>query len=121
MLLQVLHLRAVLRQRDERHVGDLVVGHRDVEAIAELLQRIDRHLLRLVRDHLAFAGFTHPEALDRLRENDGRLVLVLHRRRIGRVHLERIVAAAVQLPYLVVGKVGDHRLQFGELKKCSRT
>jgi hypothetical protein len=35
-------------------------AHRDVEAVAELLQRVDRHLLRLVRDHLALARFAHP-------------------------------------------------------------
>ena len=44
-------------------IVDLVVRHRDVEAVAELLERIRRHLLRLVRDHLAFAGLAHAEAL----------------------------------------------------------
>ena len=106
-----------LAQRDERHLGDLVVGHRDVEAVAELLQRVVRHLLRLVRDHLAFARLAHPEALDGLGEDHRRLVLVLHRRRVRGVHLERIVTAAVELPHLVVGQVGHQRLQLRRVEE----
>ncbi len=93
-LLQILRLRTVLGQRDERHRGDLVVRHRNVEAVAELLQRILRHLLRLVRDHLPFAGLAHAVTLDRLGQDHRRLALVLHRGRVRRVDLERIVAAA---------------------------
>ena len=76
-----------------------------------------RHLLRLVRDHLAFAGLAHAEALHGLGEDHRRLVLVLHRRGIGRVDLERIVAAAIELPHLLVGQVGDQRLQLRRVEE----
>ena len=68
-------------------------------------------------DHLAFARFAHAVALHGLGENDGRLALVLHRRGIGRVDLERIVAAAGELPHLVVVQVGDQRLQFRRVEE----
>jgi hypothetical protein len=58
--LQVLLFGTARRKADERQVGDLVVGHGDVEAIAELLERIVRHLLRLVRDHLSLADSPIP-------------------------------------------------------------
>ena len=44
----------------------LLVGDRDLEAVAESAQRVLRHLLGLVRDHLAFARFAHAVALDGL-------------------------------------------------------
>ncbi len=116
-LVQVLQLRTAVGKRDERHLGDLVVRHRDVEAVAELLQRVLRHLLRLVADHLAFARFAHPVALHGLGEDDRRLPLVLHGRRIRGVDLERIVTAATQLPHLLVGEVGDQRLQFRRVEE----
>ena len=40
---------------------------------------------------------------------------------VGGEDLEDVVAAAVQLPDLVVGPVGDQALSSGVLKKCSRT
>jgi hypothetical protein len=54
-LVQVLLLRTTVSERDEWHFRDLVVGHRNVEAIAELPQRLLRHLFRLVADHLPLA------------------------------------------------------------------
>ena len=36
---------------------------------------------------------------------------------VGRIDLTGVVTAAVQAPDLVVGHVGDHRLEFGELAK----
>ena len=91
--------------------GELVVGHRDLEAVAEAAQRVLRHLLGLVGDHLAFARFAHAVALDRLGQDQRRLAGVLDRGGIGGEHLHRVVAAARQAPDLVVAHVGDQRLQ----------
>ena len=57
-------------KREERHFLHLLVGHRQVEAVAELLQRVLAHLLLLVGDVLALAGLAHAVALDRLGEDD---------------------------------------------------
>ena len=65
-------------------------------------------LLLLVRDVLAFARFAEAVALDRAREDDGRLALVLGRRLVGVVDLHRIVAAEPQPLQLIVGEVLDH-------------
>ena len=108
---QVDHLRAVLGQLEERHLLDLVVGDRQAEAVAELLQHRLAHLLLLVGDVLALAGLAHAVALDGLRQDHGRLALVRHGRRIGGVDLAGIVAAARQAPDLLVGHVGDAGLQ----------
>ncbi len=88
---------------------------RDVEAVAEGAQILFRQLLLLVRDHLAFAALAEAEALDGLREDDGRLALVAHGGGVGRIHLARIVAAAVEAPDLLIRHVGDHRLELGIL------
>ena len=81
------------------------------------------HLLLLVRDILAFARLAHTVALDCLGEDSGGLHLVLHRRRISRVDLERIVAAADEAPRS--GRRTSRltmALSSGGLpKKCSRT
>ena len=69
---------------------------RDLEAVAERLQRVVAELLRLVRDVLPFAGLAQAVALDGLGENDGRLAVVFDGRLVGRVDLKRVVAAAVQ-------------------------
>ena len=75
------------------------------------------HLLLLVRDVLRLAGLAHAVALDRLGEDDRRLALVLDGRVVRRVDLVRIVAAAVQVPDVLVGPVGDQRLQLGRVEE----
>ena len=110
--LEVLDLLAVLRRAGERHLGNLVVVHRDVEGVAETLKRVLVELLLLVGTHGALSGLAHAETLDRVREDHGGLPLVLHRRLIGRIHLARIVSAAVQVPDLLVAHVGDHLQEF---------
>src|SRR3954462_13844446 len=70
-LVQVVHLGAVVVGLVERALGDLLVGERELEAVAEREQRAARHLLLLVGDVLALAGLAHPVALDRLGEDHG--------------------------------------------------
>ena len=84
------------------------VGDRNAEAGAERAQLLFVHLLLLVRDVLAFAGLAEPVALDRARQDHRRRALVLDRRLVGVVDLDRIVAAERHLLQLVVGQVLDH-------------
>ena len=70
-------------------------------------------LLGLMRDHLPFAGRAHAIAFDGLGENDGRLALVVDRRLVSSVDLDRIVPASGQRPDLGVGPILDHRRRLG--------
>ena len=81
--------------------------------------RIDseRHLLLLVRDVLRFARLAHAEALDRLGEDHRRLALVVDRHVKRRVDLVRVEAAAVEVPDLVVGPVGDEGLELRRIEE----
>ena len=104
-------LGAVVGRSVERRVRDLVVRDRDVEPVAERLERILAHLLLLVGDVLAFARFPHSVAFHRLCEDDGRLAGVLGRFGVCRIDLVRVVSAAVQAPDVLVGQVRDHLLE----------
>ena len=68
-------------------------------------------LLLLVGDVAAFARLAQPVALDGLGQDHRGRASVLDRRLVGRVDLDRIVAAALQLLELLVAQVGHHRLQ----------
>ena len=114
------HVLELGRSFGERHVRDLVelvVLDRDVKAVAERADRDPGHLLLLVRDVLRLARFAHAVALDRLREDHRRLALVVDRGLIRVVDLERIVAAAVELPDVVVRIVGDKLLQLRRVEE----
>ena len=106
--LEVLHFRAVFGRAIERHAGNLIVGDGDIETVAERLEGHIRHFLRLMGDVLAFTGRAHAIALHGLGQNHRWLAGVLGRRGIGRIHLERIVATAIEAPDVVIGHVGDH-------------
>ena len=73
-LVHVADLRAVLVRLVEGRFLDLVVGDGDAVAVAELLECRVTHLLLLVGEVLALAGFAHPVALDGLREDHRGLV-----------------------------------------------
>ena len=107
-LAHVPDLGAVVGGTVERGVRDLVVRDRDVEPVAERLERVLAHLLLLVGDVLSFARFPHPVALHGLGEDHGRLPGVPGGLGVGRVDLVRVVAAAVQPPDVLVGQVRHH-------------
>src|SRR4029077_12469969 len=100
MLGEVLHFRRTLGEAHEGHLLQLLIRNRNREPVAKLPKRLLVHLLGLMRDHLAFAGFTHPVALDGLGEDDGGLTLVLGGGLVSRIDLSWVVASARQLPNL---------------------
>ena len=94
-----------------RRLLELVVRDRQLEAVAEDLQLVGGQLLRLVGDVAALDARAERPALHRLGEDHGRRAGVRGGRRIGRVHLAVVVAAASQLGEVVVGEVLDQRAQ----------
>ena len=62
---------------------------------------------------LTFTGNPHSVTLDGLGQDHRRLPLVVHRRRIGRIDFQRVVAAAVEPPDILIRHIGDHLQQFG--------
>ena len=109
---QVGHLVAVVGKAQERQLGQLLVGQRQAEPVPEPGQGGVGHVLLLVGDVLPLAGLSHPVALDGLGQDDGRLAGRPHGGRVGGVDLDRIVAAAVERPDLLVGHARDHFPQF---------
>ena len=107
----VAHLVAVLRRLAKRQLGNVLIAHRNVEAIAQFAQRLIAELFLLVGHHLPFGRLAEPEALDRLGQDYGGPPACLHRRGVGRVHLAGIMAAAVETPDVFVRHVGDHFLK----------
>lgn len=81
---------------------ELFVRDRDVLEIAERLEIVERELLHLVRGIAALEVLAEGVALDGVRQDDRRLALVRHRRRVGSVHLAVVVATALEVPDLVV-------------------
>ena len=73
------------------------------------------HLLLLMGDVLPLARLAHAVALDGLGQDDRGLALVVLGGVIGRIDLERVMAAADQRPDLVVGPAGDHGGELGIL------
>src|SRR3984885_15734588 len=63
------------------------------------------------------ARLAHAETFDRLGENYGGCADVSDRGGISRVNFLRIMAAAVEVPNLLIRHVGDHFLGFGILAK----
>ncbi|MNB95677.1 hypothetical protein D3C75_428630 [compost metagenome] len=112
--LQVLHFRRIRARVVERHlaVGQLRVGHRNVEAVAEVAHRFVVQLLGLVGRVQCLTGAAHAVALDRLGQDHGRHALGVHGLVVGGVHLVRVVATTVQAPDVVVGQTGHHRSGF---------
>ena len=101
--MQVSHLGAVFRRLEEFEVGRLLVGQRQVEAVAKFDQRRIVQLLLAVRGHLALAGRAHAVALLGVRQDHGGLAAVRGGRGVGGVDLHQVVAAALQAVDLLVG------------------
>ena len=87
----------------QRRVGDV-----QVEPVAEGGEVLGGQLLHLVRGVAALEVAAQRPALDGLGEDDRRLALVLHRRLVGRVDLAVVVAAAGEVPDLLVAHALDH-------------
>ena len=99
---------AVVGRPVERRLGHFLVADRNAEPGAERLELVFVQLLLLVGDVLAFTRLADAVALDGARQDDGRLTRVLDRGLVGRVDLDRVVAAERQLLQLLVRQVLDH-------------
>ena len=110
----VFQFRRAFREGDEWQFLQIFVGHWNREAVAEIAHVVDVHFFLLVGRVLRLARAAHAVAFDGMRENDGRTI-----NRFGgcferRVDFERIVAAAIERPDVVIVPVGD---QFFQLRR----
>ena len=65
----------------------------------------------------ALTAFAHTKTFHGFNQQHGGLTLMVHRLVISRIHLLRIVAAALQTPNIVVAHVGHHLERLGVLAK----
>ena len=96
-----------------RRLLELLVGDRQLEAVAEDLQLVGRQLLRLVGDVAALDARAERPALHRLGQDHGRRAGVRGGGGVGRVHLAVVVPAASQPGEVVVVEVLDERAEAG--------
>ena len=113
MLLQVGQLFAVGSGFSKRQPGNLFVGDLNIEAVAYFLERLVAELFLLVGGVQAFARLAHAKPLDGFRQDHGGRALVRDRGGIGCIDFLRIMTAAIQVPNLLVGHIGDHFLELG--------
>ena len=110
-LVQVLDRLVVLVGLEvRREVGvllELRIRDRHVRAVAESLEVVEGELLHLVGRIAALEARAEGVALHRLRQDDGGLALVLGGCLESRVHLSVVVAAALEVPNVVVGVALD--------------
>ena len=98
-------------RRQVRVALELGVGDRHADLVAERLEVLERQLLHLVGRVAALERRAERVALDRLRQDDRRSALVLHRGLVGGVDLAVVVRAALEVPDVVVGHVLDQLLR----------
>ena len=110
-LVQVLHLGAVVGRFVEVEVFHLLVGQRQVEAVAERDEVGFVELLVAVGGHLALTGRAHAVAFFGLGQDDGGLAFVGGRGRVGGVDFHEVVAAAFEAVDLLVGHALGEALQ----------
>jgi hypothetical protein len=98
---------------------ELGVGDVHVEPVPEGLQRLDRQLLHLVGRVARLEVRPQRPALDRLREDHGRLPGVLDGRLVGRVHLRVVVAAAIEHRQVLGAQagLGEDALELGRVEE----
>ena len=101
----------------KRRVRDHIIADRNVEPPAKLAQFLLIHLLLLMRDIPPLARLAQPVALDRFGQHHRRPPLAIHRGFVARVHLPRVVPAAVHLAQLLVRQVIHQREQLRILPK----
>ena len=116
--MQVLHLWRVIGRLVKRHIGQLAVGNRNVEAIAHIANVVFAQLFGLVGGVFAFTGLAHAIALDGFdQQHRGLAGRVVVRPVEGGIHLSRIVATPAQGPNLVVRHFGHHLQHLGVAAK----
>src|SRR5690606_9878843 len=104
---QVFVFGAAFFRTVEGQVLQLVVTDRDAKGVAEFAQALGIDLLGVVGDVLALAG-AGTVTLDGLGQDYAGLTFMVDGGVVGRIDLVGIMAAAVELPDLLVGHVLDH-------------
>ncbi len=110
-LAHVADLLGVRAGVEVRRILELLVGDRQLEAVAEDPELVLVELLRLVRDVAGLDAAAKGPALDGLGQHDRRRTPELRRGLVGGEHLPVVVAAAAEPQDVVVREVLDHPAQ----------
>ena len=91
-------------------VLELLIRDRDAQVVAERLEVVEGEFFHLVGGVAAFEVRSESVALDRFGQDDGGFALEFGRCLVRGVDLAVVVAAALEVPDLVIGEVRDHVL-----------
>ena len=104
---QVFVLFRPFREGDVRQFFNLLIGDRNVEAVANIAHAIHVHFLHLVSDVFTFGGVTHAITFDGMGQDDGGFAFGFLRFFQCSVDFLRIVTTTVQRPDLLISPVGN--------------
>src|SRR6185312_3975650 len=107
-LLHVSNFSTVVRWTIKRCVMQIFVRNRNSKSRAEHAQLVLIELLLLVCDIFAFTRFAQSVTFNGFGEDDCRRPFVLHRRFVGGMHFDGIMAAKAHPRHLLVGKMFHH-------------
>ena len=102
---QVLVLFRTFREGDVRQFFYLLIGHWNVETVADITHAVHVHFLNLVSDVFTFCGITHAVTFDGVGQDHSRFTFGFTRFFQCSVNFLRIVTTAVQRPDLLVSPV----------------
>ncbi len=107
LAVQVFVLFRTFREGNVRQFFNLLIGNRNIEAVANIAHAVHVHFLHLVSDVLTFSGVAHAIAFNGMCKDNGRFAFGFLRFFECSVDFLRIVAATVQGPNLIVSPVGN--------------
>ena len=93
------------REGDVRQFFYLLIGHWNVETVADITHAVHVHFLNLVSDVFTFCGITHAVTFDGVGQDHSRFTFGFTRFFQCSVNFLRIVTTAVQSPDLLVSLV----------------
>ena len=104
---QISVLFRTFREGDVRQVFNLLIGHRNVETVADITHAVHVHFLNLVSDVFTFSGVTHAVTFDGMGEDYSCFAFGFLRFFQCSVNFLRIVTTAVQRPNLLISPVSN--------------
>ena len=109
---QISVLFRTFREGDVRQVFNLLIGHRNVETVADITHAVHVHFLNLVSDVFTFSSVTHAVTFDGMGQDYSCSAFGFLRFFQCSVDFLRIVTTTVQSPNLLVSPVSNQGCGF---------